>query len=78
MITMSAVKRHYDRVSREDAVNCPVRLDRLDVPLLILPLDRWTRLTEKGLRSALELSDHVQAVHVDAEECYEEVQQMWQ
>jgi hypothetical protein len=26
----------------------------------------------------MKLSDHVQAVHVDAEECYEEVQQMWQ
>jgi len=26
----------------------------------------------------MKLSDHVQAVHVDAEECYEEVQQMWE
>jgi hypothetical protein len=25
----------------------------------------------------MKLSDEVQAVHVDAEECYEEVQQMW-
>jgi hypothetical protein len=56
----------------------PIRLDRLDEPLIILPLDRWTRITEKGLRFALKLGDHVQAVHVDAEECHEEVQQMWQ
>jgi amino acid transporter len=78
MITMSAVKRHYDGVNRELAVNRPLRLDHLDEPLIIVPLERWTRITEKGLRFALKLSDHVQAVHVDAEECYEEVQEMWQ
>ena len=78
MIVMSGVKRHYDRVAREIAVSRPIRLDRLDEPLVIVPMDRWTRITEKGLRFALKLSDHVHAVHVDAEECYEEVQQMWQ
>jgi hypothetical protein len=30
------------------------------------------------LRFALKLSEHVQAVHVDANDCYEEVQQMWE
>jgi hypothetical protein len=78
MIAMSAVKSHYDRVNREVAVNRPICLDRLDAPLIVVPLERWTRITEKGLRFALKLSDHVQAVHVDAEECYEEVRQMWQ
>jgi len=78
MITMSAVKRHYDRVKRELAVDCCIRLDRLDEPLILVPLDRWTRIAEKGLRFAMKLSDHVQAVHVDAEECYEEVRQMWE
>jgi amino acid transporter len=78
IITMSAVKRHYDGVSREVAVNRPICLDRMDEPLIIVPMERWTRISEKGLRFALKLSDHVQAVHVDAEECYEEVRQMWQ
>jgi amino acid transporter len=78
MIAMSAVKRHYDGIGREVAVNRPICLDRLDEPLILVPLERWNRITEKGLRFALKLSDHVQAVHVDAEECYEEVQQMWQ
>ncbi len=47
-------------------------------PFVIVPLDRWTRITEKGLRFALKLSDQVQAVHVDAEECMEEVKENWQ
>jgi len=78
IITMSAVKRHYTRVRKEVAIDCPMRIDNLTQPLVIVPLDRWTRITEKGLRFALKISDHVQAVHVDAEECCDEVQQMWQ
>jgi Amino acid permease len=77
IITMSAVKRHYDRVAREIAVDCPMRVENLVEPLVILPLDRWSRITEKGLRFALKISDQVQAVHVDAEECCDEVQQRW-
>ena len=78
IVTMGAVKRHYARVSREIAVDCPMRIDNLAQPLVILPLDRWTRITEKGLRFALKISDQVQAVHVDAEECCDEVRDMWQ
>jgi hypothetical protein len=77
IITMSAVKRHYDRVARQIAVDCPMRVENLAEPLVIVPLDRWTRITEKGLRFALKISNQVQAVHVDAEECSDEVQQMW-
>jgi amino acid transporter len=78
IITMSAVKRHYNRVRKEVAIDCPMRIDNLTQPLVIVPLDRWTRITEKGLRFALKISDQVQAVHVDAEDCCDEVKQMWQ
>jgi amino acid transporter len=78
ILTMSAVKRHYDRVARQIAVDCPMRVENLVEPFVIVPLDRWSRITEKGLRFALTISDQVQAVHVDAEECCDEVQRMWQ
>jgi amino acid transporter len=78
MIAMIAVKRHYDSVTRELAVDRPMRVENLNEPLIIIPLDRWSRMSEKALRFAMKLSDEVQAVHVDAEECYEEVRQMWQ
>jgi amino acid transporter len=78
IITMSLVKRHYSRVREEIAIDCPMRIDNLIQPLVIVPLDRWTRITEKGLRFAMKISDQVQAVHVDAEDCCDEVKQMWQ
>jgi amino acid transporter len=77
MILMTAVKRHYDGVARELACDRPMRIENLNEPLIIIPMDRWSRMSEKALRFAMKLSDEVQAVHVDAEECYEEVQQMW-
>ena len=77
IITMSAVKSHYDRVANEVAVQRPMRIDNLVEPFVIVPLDRWTRVTEKGLRFAMKLSDQVQAVHVDAEEWCGEVEESW-
>jgi amino acid transporter len=78
IVTMSAVKRHYDGVSREVAIDCPMRMDNLTQPLVIVPLERWTRITEKGLRFAMRMSDQIQAVHVDAEDCCDEVKEMWE
>jgi amino acid transporter len=77
IILMSAVKKHYDGVIRNISVDRPLRVDNLMEPLIIVPLDRWSRITEKGLRFALKLSDHVQTVHVDAEDCCREVEEMW-
>ncbi len=74
---MSSVKRHYDRIAREIAVDRPMRLDNLLEPLVVVPVDRWTRITEKGLRFAMKLSDQVQAVHVDAEDLCHEVEASW-
>ena len=78
ILLMAGVKKHYDRVAREVAVDCPMHVNNLVEPLVIVPLDRWTRISEKALRFAMKLSDKVQAVHVDAEEQCEEVQRNWQ
>ncbi len=78
ILLMVAVKKHYDRVSKEVAVLRPMSVVNLSEPLVIVPVDRWTRITEKGLRFAMKLSEHVQAVHVDAEENCEAVQESWQ
>jgi amino acid transporter len=78
MVLMAAVKRHYDGIDRAVAVDEPMCVDNAEEPLIIIPLDRWSRISEKALRFAMKLSDEVQAVHVDAEECYEEVKSMWE
>jgi amino acid transporter len=78
MLMMSAVKRHYDGIARDVAVTGPMRIDNLAEPLVVVPVDKWSRISEKALRFAMKLSDQVAAVHVDAEECCDEVKAMWQ
>ena len=77
MILMTSVKRHYERVANEVAIQHPMNVENLVEPMVIVPLDRWTRISEKGLRFAMKLSDKVQAVHVDAEEQCDGVRRSW-
>ena len=78
ILLMASIKRHYLRVAAEISIDRPMHVDNLMHPLVIVPMDRWTRITEKGLRFAMKLSDQVQAVHVDAEDCRDDVEAMWQ
>jgi hypothetical protein len=78
IIIMAQIKSHYHRVRDDLAIDSPMRTDSMMEPLVIVPLDHWTRITQKGLRFALKITDHVQAVHVDAEECCDEVRQLWE
>ena len=65
---MLMVHHHYERVSRETAKSTPIDLSGLYEPRVIVPIDRWSRVSEKALRFAMVLSSEVQAVHVLAEE----------
>jgi len=65
MITvMRAVKRHYVRVGHEIDLDRPISRAEVTKPVIILPMDRWSRITEKALSFALSISDDVRCVHV--------------
>lgn len=65
ILGMAMVHRHYKRVARETADPDPLRVDNLQPPLVIIPLDRWSKLTEKAMRFALCMSPDIIAVHVE-------------
>jgi amino acid transporter len=65
IFAMTRVKQHYLGVAKETANPEPLRVDNIKPPLVIVPLDRWSRLTEKALRFALGMSSEIIAVHVD-------------
>ncbi len=75
---MAAVKRHYIRVDKETQKTGPIEIGHIAEPIVVIPVDRWSRITEKGLRFALMLSKEVRAVHVDCEEDQESVCNMWE
>jgi amino acid transporter len=64
ILAMVVVHRHYVRVAKETADPDPLRVENLHPPLIIIPLDRWSRLTAKALRFALCMSPDIIAVHV--------------
>ena len=74
---MIGVKRHYRRVEVETADMSPLNLDGLQQPIVVLPMDRWSRITEKGLRFALVLSKDIRVLHICPEEGEPELAQMW-
>jgi amino acid transporter len=77
MILMISIRRHYDREQIEIASPLAVDLSHLRRPLAVVPIRRWDKLAEKGLRFALLLSPDVQALHVDIGEGSRELRENW-
>jgi amino acid transporter len=78
ILLMVMVKRHYAGVDAQTADDSPLELAGIAPPFVIVPLDQWSRITEKGMRFALALSHDVQVVHVDCGEHDETLDTIWQ
>jgi hypothetical protein len=78
ILLMIMVKRHYTRVDSQTADDAPLDMSDVRPPFVIVPLDRWSRITEKGMRFALALSHDVRAVHIDCGEHNEALEAVWQ
>lgn len=70
---MLLVHKHYARVSRQLALDAPIDLSGMRKPRVVVPIDRWSHLSEKALRFAMTLSDEVIAIHVKIEDSEEKV-----
>ncbi len=74
---MIATKHHFESVRRQVEETKPLRMDQLLKPLVILPVDRWNKITEKALQYAISLSNEIRAVHVDYSEEPDEIEKDW-
>lgn len=65
MVTlMRAVHRHYVHVAREIDLDRPIVAAEIVEPIVVLPIDRWSRISEKALSFALSMSNDIRCVHV--------------
>jgi amino acid transporter len=78
ILIMLAVRQHYRRVDEQTKATAPIELTELAEPLVVIPVDRWSKITEKGLRFALMLSKEIRAVHVDCGDEAESVCNSWE
>jgi amino acid transporter len=78
IVTMRAVHRHYVRVNRETALDRPIEPAEVTEPIVIVPIDRWSRITEKALSFALSMSHDIRCVHVQTVEEPDEICKDWE
>ena len=64
ILSMRVVKRHYSRVNREIDLDRPFIPAEVGEPIVVLPVDRWSRISEKALSFALSMSCDIRCVHV--------------
>jgi hypothetical protein len=64
VVMFLGINRHYRGVALEVADDEPLDLRKTKRPIVIVPVQSWSKLTSRGLRFALELSDDVRALHI--------------
>jgi hypothetical protein len=78
IVVMRSVKRHYLRVEKETALDTPLVPTLVQEPIVVMPIDHWSRITQKGICFALSLTDDVRCVHIQPNEEPDPISVGWQ
>ena len=68
MATMLWVRRHYRQVEAETQLSMPLQIERLGPPIVIVPIQSWSQISQRAMEFALTLSPEVHALHVGTED----------
>jgi amino acid transporter len=77
MLVMIAVRRQYHRMGMQVASQSPLELHGFRAPLVIVPIDRWSKIAQHALTFALNISPDVIAVHVESGEHTNYLKEQW-
>lgn len=66
LLFMKLVHRHYSQVGVEIVSDEPVDLSNLQAPIVVVPVAKWSRMSQKALRVAYTVSHKVRVVQVSA------------
>ena len=77
ILMMRAVHRHYSLVAQEIETKRPVDTKNLCDPVVLIPIDRWSLVSETALRYAWTLSEDIHALHVVCGEDIEHLKDQW-
>jgi amino acid transporter len=78
ILLMRVVNRHYKRVAKEIALDEPISPSEVVEPIMIVPVDQWSRITEKALTFALSMSSDIRCVHVQVGDELDEICSTWE
>src|SRR5208283_5326636 len=65
MLMMRAIHHHYERVVVETKLDGPINTSNLCKPIALIPIDRWSAISEKALRFAWSISEDIRFLHVN-------------
>jgi len=77
MLLMLRVHGHYESVARETANSEPLVIENMGPPIVVVPIQGWSKISERALQFALSLSPEIHAVHVDTEEETDALERQW-
>jgi Amino acid permease len=78
IVMMLAVRRHYDHVAAEVNKDSCLTVGDLRPPLVVIAIDRWSRITNKGMRFAMSISPDIVAVHVKVDQESDTLASRWE
>ncbi len=64
LIVMFSVYRHYRAVEHELELKTPLDLTHLEPPMVVVPIQSWNKIAQKGLRFAINLSTDVDVLQI--------------
>ncbi len=64
IVFMRAVRHHYNHVNKDIDLDRPIRPADVMEPVVVVPIDRWSRISEKAISFALSMSNDIRCVHV--------------
>jgi amino acid transporter len=68
ILLMYGVRRHYEYIQSETALSAPAHLRAICSPLVVVPMEHWSRVAEKTLRFAYSISQDIYVVHIATDE----------
>jgi amino acid transporter len=77
LLLMQAVRHHYDRVRRELASPHALPTSKLKPPIVVVPVEGWSKVTQKALRFALTLSPDILALQVSTSDEPQDLEKQW-
>ncbi|HKM90497.1 MAG TPA: APC family permease [Candidatus Acidoferrales bacterium] len=77
MLLMLRVRRHYASVAKETECSSPLTVENMGPPIVIVPIQGWTKTSQRALQFALTLSPEIHAVHVAVEEETDALEKQW-
>ncbi|MGA3043491.1 MAG: APC family permease [Bryobacteraceae bacterium] len=77
LAVMIAVRRQYHKVGMSVLSQSPLEFRNFKPPMVVVPLDRWSKIAKRALTFALTVSPDVTVLHIDSGEHTIYLKQEW-